>query len=65
MLQLLKNLRYHSQGKEVKDADILNWANNKVKSTGRSSHIDSFKVRENFYFICLSHEHNTFMEIDW
>ncbi|KAL0000686.1 hypothetical protein SO802_014467 [Lithocarpus litseifolius] len=43
MLQLLKNLRYHSQGKEVKDADILNWANNKVKSTGRSSHIDSFK----------------------
>ncbi|KAK9168931.1 hypothetical protein Syun_001071 [Stephania yunnanensis] len=35
MLQLLKNLRFHSQGqgKEMTDADILNWANNKVKST--------------------------------
>uniref|UniRef100_A0A2N9GZU7 Calponin-homology (CH) domain-containing protein n=1 Tax=Fagus sylvatica TaxID=28930 RepID=A0A2N9GZU7_FAGSY len=43
MLQLLNNLRSHSQGKEVTDADILNWANNKVKSTGRSSRIDSFK----------------------
>ncbi|KAB1226986.1 Fimbrin-1 [Morella rubra] len=43
MLQLLKNLRSHSQGKEMTDADILNWVNNKVKSTGRSSQIDSFK----------------------
>lgn len=48
MLQLLKNLRSHSQGKEMTDADILNWVNNKVKSTGRSSQIDSFKVRQNF-----------------
>ncbi|KAK9151451.1 hypothetical protein Syun_009760 [Stephania yunnanensis] len=45
MLQLLKNLRFHSQGqgKEMTDADILNWANNKVKSTGRNSQMDSFK----------------------
>lgn len=44
MLQLLKNLRFHAQGKEITDADILNWANKKVKSAGRKSQIDSFKV---------------------
>ncbi|KAF7826974.1 fimbrin-5-like [Senna tora] len=43
MLQLLKNLRSHSQGKEITDADILNWANNKVKRAGRTSQIESFK----------------------
>ncbi|XP_057440866.1 fimbrin-5-like [Lotus japonicus] len=43
MLQLLKNLRSHSQGKEITDADILNWANNKVKKAGRTSEMDSFK----------------------
>ncbi|KAF1864258.1 hypothetical protein Lal_00048823 [Lupinus albus] len=43
MLQMLKNLRLHSQGKEISDADILKWANRKVKSTGRTSHIESFK----------------------
>ncbi|XP_028756859.1 fimbrin-5-like [Neltuma alba] len=47
MLQLLKNLRSHSQGKhhgkEITDADILNWANNKVKSAGRNSQMESFK----------------------
>ncbi|KAF6144998.1 hypothetical protein GIB67_013349 [Kingdonia uniflora] len=43
MLQLLKNLRFHSRGKEMTDADILNWANTKVKSTGRTSRIESFK----------------------
>ncbi|KAK3423889.1 hypothetical protein EUGRSUZ_F00638 [Eucalyptus grandis] len=43
MLQLLKNLRFHSHGKEITDADILNWANEKVKSTGRTSQIESFK----------------------
>ncbi|KAK4714116.1 hypothetical protein R3W88_020023 [Solanum pinnatisectum] len=43
MLQLLKNLRFHAQGKEITDADILNWANKKVKSAGRKSQIDSFK----------------------
>lgn len=44
MLQLLKNLRHHSQGKEIGDADILNWANDKVKRSGRSSQMESFKV---------------------
>jgi hypothetical protein len=44
MLQLLKNLRSHSQGKEITDADILNWANNKVKRAGRTSQMESFKV---------------------
>ncbi|KAK7276901.1 hypothetical protein RIF29_18049 [Crotalaria pallida] len=43
MLQLLKNLRSHSQGREISDADILKWANRKLKSTGRTSHIESFK----------------------
>ncbi|XP_047318087.1 fimbrin-1-like isoform X2 [Impatiens glandulifera] len=43
MLQLLKKLRSRSQGKEFTDADILNWANRKVKSTGRKSMIESFK----------------------
>ena len=44
MIQLLKNLRQHSQGKEIGDADILNWANEKVKKSGRSSQMESFKV---------------------
>lgn len=43
MLQLLRNLRSHSQGKEITDADILNWANNKVKKAGRTSQMESFK----------------------
>ncbi|KAG6736016.1 hypothetical protein POTOM_061298 [Populus tomentosa] len=46
MLQLLKNLRSHSshsQGKEITDADILKWANNKVKKAGRTSQTESFK----------------------
>ncbi|CAN4109943.1 unnamed protein product [Withania somnifera] len=43
MLQLLKNLRFHAQGKEITDADILNWANKKVKNAGRKSQIESFK----------------------
>ncbi|KAL6975236.1 fimbrin [Sarracenia purpurea var. burkii] len=43
ILQLLKNLRSHSQGKEITDADILNWANKKVRSRGRTSHMESFK----------------------
>lgn len=46
MLQLLKNLRSHSQGKagkEMTDADILNWANRKVKKAGRTSQMESFK----------------------
>ncbi|KAJ0965158.1 hypothetical protein J5N97_026296 [Dioscorea zingiberensis] len=43
ILQLLKNLRCHSQGKEMTDADILNWANRKVKIAGRTSQMESFK----------------------
>ncbi|KAI4322002.1 hypothetical protein MLD38_035319 [Melastoma candidum] len=43
MLQLLKNLRFHSNGKEIGDADILNWANRKVKSSGRTGQLESFK----------------------
>lgn len=45
ILQLLKQLRGHSQGKEMTDADILNWANNKVKKSGKTSRIESFKDR--------------------
>ncbi|KHN43859.1 Fimbrin-1 [Glycine soja] len=45
MLQLLKNLRSHSQGKEISDADILKWVNRKVKIIGRTSHIESFKEK--------------------
>ena len=44
ILQLLKNLRSHSKEKEITDADILIWANNKVKESGKTSHIESFKV---------------------
>ncbi|XP_048545783.1 fimbrin-4-like [Triticum urartu] len=46
ILQLLNKLRFHSQGsqgKEITDADILSWANNKVKVSGRNSRIESFK----------------------
>ncbi|WOL13943.1 fimbrin-5-like [Canna indica] len=43
ILQLLKNLRFHSQGKEISDSDILNWANNKVKESGRTAQMESFK----------------------
>ncbi|KAG8094374.1 hypothetical protein GUJ93_ZPchr0012g19836 [Zizania palustris] len=46
ILQLLNKLRFHSQGsqgKEITDADILDWANSKVKASGRTSRIESFK----------------------
>lgn len=43
ILQLLKNLRSYSHGKEITDADILKWANTKVKSTGRTSQMESFR----------------------
>lgn len=43
MLQLLKNLRSFSQGMEIKDGDILNWANKKVRISGKPSHMESFK----------------------
>ncbi|CAL9117207.1 unnamed protein product [Musa textilis] len=56
ILQLLKNLRFHSQGKEISDSDILNWANNKVKDSGRTSQIESFKdknLSSGLFFIQL------------
>ncbi|CAN4098615.1 unnamed protein product [Withania somnifera] len=43
MLQLLKNLRFHSNGKEITDADILEWSNNKVRNSGSKSRMASFK----------------------
>ncbi|KAI5315380.1 PREDICTED: fimbrin-2 [Prunus dulcis] len=43
ILQLLKNLRFHSHGKEITDADILEWANTKVSSTRSHSRMNSFK----------------------
>ncbi|WOK94133.1 hypothetical protein Cni_G02835 [Canna indica] len=43
ILKLLKNLRFHSQGKGITDADILNWANSKVKGSVRTSPMESFK----------------------
>ncbi|XP_078167481.1 fimbrin-2-like [Carex rostrata] len=43
ILQLLKNLRFHSHGKEITDSDILIWANSQVKSSGRFSRMESFK----------------------
>ncbi|KAL5700141.1 Fimbrin-5 [Ranunculus cassubicifolius] len=56
MLQLLKNLRFHSKGKEMTDADILKWANSKVKNTGRTSQMDSFrdkKLSDGIFFLEL------------
>nr|XP_043628042.1 fimbrin-1-like [Erigeron canadensis] len=43
MLQLLKNLRSRFQGKEITDADILKWANRKVKNTRGTTQMESFK----------------------
>ncbi|KAF5470275.1 hypothetical protein F2P56_010799 [Juglans regia] len=43
ILQLLKNLRFHSHGKEITDADILEWANTKVSNSRSQSRMDSFK----------------------
>ncbi|XP_059300756.1 fimbrin-2-like [Lycium ferocissimum] len=43
MLQLLKNLRFYSNGKEITDADILEWSNSKVRNSGSKSRMASFK----------------------
>ncbi|KAK8689290.1 hypothetical protein V6N13_088012 [Hibiscus sabdariffa] len=43
MLQVLKNLRARSRGKDITDSYIMAWANRKIKSTGRSRQIESFK----------------------
>ncbi|CAL5333831.1 unnamed protein product [Camellia sinensis] len=56
MLQLLKNLRFHSHGKEITDADILDWANSKVRNSGRQSHMASFKdksLSDGIFFLDL------------
>ncbi|KAF0917246.1 hypothetical protein E2562_017134 [Oryza meyeriana var. granulata] len=45
ILQLLKNLRFHLNGKEITDNDILIWANKKVKDSGKRSRMESFKDR--------------------
>ncbi|XP_062211617.1 fimbrin-2-like [Phragmites australis] len=46
ILQLLKNLRFRSNGKEIRDNDILAWANKKVKDSGKhNSRMESFKDR--------------------
>jgi plastin-1 len=45
ILQLLKNLRYRSNGKEIMDNDILLWANKQVKDSGKQSRMESFKDR--------------------
>lgn len=43
MLQLVKKLRSRFQGREMSDADILNWANRKIRFSSRKSRIESFK----------------------
>ncbi|XP_044465480.1 fimbrin-2 [Mangifera indica] len=43
ILQLLKNLRFHSNGKGITDADILEWANTKVSNSGSQNRMNSFK----------------------
>ncbi|TVU29490.1 hypothetical protein EJB05_21056 [Eragrostis curvula] len=56
ILQLLKNLRSHSKEKEMTDADILIWANNKVKESGKTSRIESFKdksIADGVFFLEL------------
>ncbi|CAM0878928.1 unnamed protein product [Alopecurus aequalis] len=56
ILQLLKNLRFHSKDKEIADSDILIWANNKVKESGKTSHIESFKdkrISDGVFFLEL------------
>ncbi|BAT84226.1 hypothetical protein VIGAN_04153800 [Vigna angularis var. angularis] len=56
ILQLLKNLRFHSHGKEITDADILRWANSRVSSSESQTRIDSFKdksVSDGIFFLEL------------
>ncbi|QCE11373.1 fimbrin-2-like [Vigna unguiculata] len=56
ILQLLKNLRFHSHGKEITDVDILRWANSRVSSSGSQSRMNSFKdksVTDGIFFLEL------------
>ncbi|KAE8675483.1 Fimbrin-3 [Hibiscus syriacus] len=43
VLQILKSLRSCSGGKDISNSYIIAWANRKVKRTGRSHQIESFK----------------------
>uniref|UniRef100_A0A1J3DBW5 Fimbrin-2 n=2 Tax=Noccaea caerulescens TaxID=107243 RepID=A0A1J3DBW5_NOCCA len=43
ILQLLKNLRFQSNGKEITDVDILEWANAKVRNNGSQTRMYSFR----------------------
>ncbi|GMI79418.1 hypothetical protein like AT5G55400 [Hibiscus trionum] len=43
MIQVLKNLRSRSQGKEISESYIIAWANRKVRRTGSSRQIENFK----------------------
>lgn len=43
ILQLLKNLRFHAHGKEINDADILEWANTRVRNSEGQCRMNSFK----------------------
>ncbi|KAH7420402.1 hypothetical protein KP509_13G006300 [Ceratopteris richardii] len=42
MLQLLENLKFHGS-KQISDADIIEWANNKVKKANKDSHMENFR----------------------
>lgn len=42
VLQLLENLKFHGS-KEISDADIIRWANEKVKSVDKASQMANFK----------------------
>ncbi|MCO5591790.1 hypothetical protein L7F22_045782 [Adiantum nelumboides] len=42
VLQLLENLKFHGS-KEISDADIIQWANDKVRSADKTSHMENFK----------------------
>ncbi|CAM0881247.1 unnamed protein product [Alopecurus aequalis] len=56
ILQLLKNLRFRSNGKEMTDTDILLWANKLVKDSGKQTKMESFKDRSlssGIFFVSL------------
>jgi hypothetical protein len=40
---ILKELKLH--GREVSDADIVHWANLKVRNVGKTSRMENFKVK--------------------
>ncbi|KAF5938207.1 hypothetical protein HYC85_025713 [Camellia sinensis] len=52
----LEKPKVHAKGKEIADSDILTWANHKVKSSGRKSQMDSFKLSDLSFVILTSDE---------